>query len=404
MVRIILINRYFYPDESATAQLLTDLAQSLADEHEVVALCSRQRLNDAGAHLPTHDHLGQIRIQRLWSTTWGRSRLAGRALDYASFLISAGFWLSIHLRRGDVLLVKTDPPMLGVIAALASLVRGVSLVHWLQDLYPETAWRLGVTGEASLPGRALRTLRNWSLRRARLTVVVSSGMGAYLQREARIVAPCYIPNWADDLRQSDVEQSGQSSYRDAFALGDKFVIGYSGNLGRAHPVTGLKVLARRLRQNSECHFFFTGGGAHFELLRAYIEREDISNWSFLPYQPRERLPELLATADLHLVVLDPRLERFVFPSKLYGVLSAGRPVLHLGDPAGEVASLVREYRCGWSLRPDDVDAILGLLAHLQRNRGDLNLAGSNARRAYETLFSRFMALNHWRSALTPMLR
>lgn len=403
MARAILINRYFHPDESATAMVLTDLAAHLGQKHNVIVLCSRQRQDQPQANLPAEARLNGVFIRRLWSTCYGRARLLGRTLDYLSFLASVGAWLLLHLRRGDMVLAKTDPPLLGVVAALAALGRRISLVHWHQDVYPETAWRLGVSGETSWIGQTLVALRNWSLRRGRLNVVVSPGMGAHLQRAARITPPCVIPNWADDLR--GLERSPPpSSYRAELALENKLIIGYSGNLGRAHPIGGLIALARVLREDRNYHFFFTGGGAHFEALRSQIESEGILNWSFLSYQPRERLPELLRTADLHLVLLDPRLERFVFPSKIYGILAAGRPVLHLGDPTGEVAQLLGELNCGWSLAAEATEELRELLVRLRQHPSERLQTGLRARQAYDQRFSKEQALGRWMSALAPLLR
>ena len=122
-------------------------------------------------------------------------------------------------------------------------------------------------------------------------------------------------------------------------------------------------------------------------------------WTFLPYQPRAELGTVLSQADVHLVLLDPRVERTVFPSKLYGSLAAGRPVLHLGDPAGDVAALLRQERCGWTLRPGSGPEILALLETLKADPAQVAEAGRRARRAYEHRFARSTALAAWVEAL-----
>jgi colanic acid biosynthesis glycosyl transferase WcaI len=396
--RLILVNRYFHPDESATSQLLSDLAQHLGANRNVLVLTSRQLLENPKARLPAEDRLpaaaGSIRIQRLWSTSSGRAWLPGRLLDYLSFLASVVLWLLLHARSRDVVLAKTDPPLLGVATTLATVGRGTRHVQWLQDLYPETAARLGVVAEGTLTTVA-RALRDWSLRRSTLVVTVSAGMREYLRNRVGAAQLVHLPNWADD-------HAPPVDGRLAPPVGTPrsqapLVVGYSGNLGRGHPIEALMQLAERV--DPAVHFLFTGGGAHQQRLREHVQRLGRPNWTFLPYQPRQHLGELLQRADLHLVLLDPRAEGFMFPSKVYGILSAGRPILHLGDPAGEVAQLVREHDCGWSLAPGSGAAIPAFLDDLRADRAQIAAAGRRARLAYERHYSRSNALARWRAAL-----
>lgn len=175
----------------------------------------------------------------------------------------------------------------------------------------------------------------------------------------------------------------------------RFTVGYSGNLGRAHPVDGLM----RLAELDIDPRILSGGGANHERLRHHVRHLGRENWAFLPYQPRDQLAALLRRADLHLVILDPRAERFIFPSKVYGILSAGRPILHLGDANGEVAQLLRSHGCGWSVPADDGAQILRLLTQLRGAPEQLEGAGRAARRAYERSYSRSRALARWDDAL-----
>lgn len=389
MPRLILVNRYFYPDESATSQMLTDLARHLGQTREVVVLTSRQLLEDPDARLPANGGLadGSIRIHRLWSTAWGRAGLPGRLLDYLSFLAATGVWLLANTRKGDQVLAKTDPPLLGVATTLATLGRGVRRIQWLQDLYPETATGLGVLSGNGRIAAEVRALRDWSLRHSQLVVTVSEGMLGHLRGRTGDAVVEHIPNWSDDFGAAP----------DTRAPG-RFTVGYSGNLGRAHPIDGLMRLAET-DIDPRIQFLFSGGGAHHERLREHVRNLGRENWAFLPYQPRQHLAALLRRADLHLVILDPRAERFIFPSKVYGILSAGRPILHLGDPDGEVAQLLKDHGCGWSVPADDSAQILRLLTQLQGAPEQLESAGRAARRAFERSYSRSRAMERWDDVL-----
>lgn len=390
--RVILANRYFDPDQSATSRLATDLAREIGRQTEVFVLCSRQLLDDAAANLPAREDRGVVKIRRLWSTRWGRRWLPGRALDYLSFLGSVMAWMLLYLRRGDIVIAKTDPPFLGTVAAVAASVRGARLVHWLQDVFPEAAWRLGIGSASSPAGRFLRILRNWALRRATLNVAISRGMAAFLRPQSGRAPYVVIPNWAEDL-------AATASLRDELGLGDRFIVGYSGNLGRAHPIEPLLALGSAFHDDPAVGFLVSGGGENLQRLKARVRESSARNWTFLPYQPAERLPALLQTADVHLTILDPRLEGLVLPSKLYGVMSAARPVIHLGDPQGEIAGLIEEHRCGWAISPSDPAGLAALIRRLAATPAEAGLAGRNARRAFEALYSRTRALERWREAL-----
>jgi colanic acid biosynthesis glycosyl transferase WcaI len=390
--RLILVNRYFHPDESATSQFLTDLARHLARAgvYEVVVLASRQTLENPEANLAPDGGLDGARIHRLWSTSQGRHWLPGRLLDYLSFLASTALWLLRFARDGDTVLAKTDPPLLGVMTTLATLPRKVRRIQWLQDLYPETAVQLGVVGRHGLIAGIVRILRDWSLRHSDLVVTPSKGMLVDLREHAGQVRLEHVPNWADDFGRDE-----------AAHLSGGLTVGYSGNLGRAHPVEGLLELAG-LAIDPGLRFVITGGGANYERLRAHVQGLGRPNWSFQPYQPRAQLGALLRRPDLHLVILDPRVERLIFPSKLYGILSAGRPILHLGDTSGEVARLVKRYGCGWSLPADSGKAILDLLQQLRADPTKVEEAGRRAREAYERHHSAAAALQRWDELLAEV--
>ena len=180
LVRVVFVNRYFHPDHSATSQMASDLAFHLASRGwEVVAITSRQRYDDPRARLPKRETANGVRIVRVWSTRFGRAGLVGRAIDYLTFYSSAFF--AMRRERDAIVVAMTDPPLLSVVAALASR----RVVNWVQDLFPEVAEALGIRAAAA------RRLRDWSLRRAQANVVLGDLMAA------RVPKAVVIHNWAD---------------------------------------------------------------------------------------------------------------------------------------------------------------------------------------------------------------
>jgi colanic acid biosynthesis glycosyl transferase WcaI len=194
-----------------------------------------------------------------------------------------------------------------------------------------------------------------------------------------------VPNWADPA--SVVPQATASSAtRERLGLTGRFVIGYSGNLGRAHDFDTLIGAARLLRQDPQFAFLITGGGAKADTLREAVRAEGLDSFVFQSYQPVELLSDSLAAADVHFVSLLPALEGLIVPSKIYGILAAGRPTLFVGDLAGDLARLVTTQGCGVAV---EIGACERLAAELTTLRDSPALVQSMGAKARELALSRY---------------
>jgi colanic acid biosynthesis glycosyl transferase WcaI len=385
--RIVFVNRYFFPDQSATSRMLTDLAFRLAERGlSVAVVTSRQLYENPRAALPSYEVANGVSIYRVSTAVRGRARLAGRALDYLSFHISAGLALLKLLRRGDVVVAKTDPPLISIVVSHVASWRGAVLVNWLQDLFPEVASALTPNLIPQRIERQLASARNRSLRRAAMNVVLGEAMRDCILRVGVAVGRVRIvPNWADTTCVVPLP-TAESETRRRIGLDERFVIGYSGNLGRAHEFETLIGAARLLRADSRFGFLITGGGAKADAVRNCVQAQGLDSFFFQSYQPAELLSDSLAAADVHLVSLLPALEGLIVPSKLYGILAAGRPVLFVGDTGSDLAKLVREQRCGIAVAVGDSE---GLAAELRALRDDPARLESMGRRARELALARY---------------
>lgn len=392
--RIIFVNRFGWPDISATSQLLSDLTADLAAAgFTVEVVCSRLRYEGDGPPLATIETHAGVTIRRLWSARFGRARLLGRAVDYLSFYCSATAHLLANLRASDTVVAKTDPPLLSVVVAAAAAVRGARLVNWLQDLFPEVAERLGGLPLPRPVHALLRGLRNWSLRRARCNVVLGERMRDELIMNG--IAPARVvvsPNWCDGAAIQALPASA-SKLRSGLGGAD-FVVVYSGNLGRAHDYLTIATAAELLA-GAGVLFVMIGGGAGMNSLRQRVEARQLPNVRFLGYQPRQTLGDSMAAADVHLVSLLPELEGLIVPSKLYGIMAAGRPVAFIGDVQGDVARVLQAYDCGFAVAPGDAAALALRLRALAATPDERARLGANARRAFEGNFDRPAALQRW---------
>lgn len=396
------VNRYFHPDESATSRLLSDLAFRLVERGvDVAVVTSRQLYEDGHARLPARERVRGVTVHRVATFTFGRSWLLGRALDYLSFHLAAGRKLLSVLRSQDVVVAKTDPPLICVVSALAARCRGAQLVNWLQDVFPEVALALAPTVMPRWLHAILVGLRDRSLRRAAMNIVIGNSMrDLLLARGLAADRIRVIPNWTDPQAIAPIAKR-QSHTCNRLQLQNRFVIGYSGNFGRAHEFHTLLDAARQL-QDERFAFLMTGGGARFNELRAAVAQAALPNFHFQGYQPATLVSDCLAAADVHLVSLLPALEGLIVPSKVYGILAAGRPVVFIGHVQGEVANLLREHDCGISVEPGSGGRLAAELRALQADPQRLQALGVKARRVALTRHTSDSAAADWSALLAEL--
>ena len=397
--RIFFVNRYFFPDQSATSQILGDLAFHLAARgEEVHVLTSRSSYDDPSAVLPENAVVEGVKIHRVWTSRLGGRSLFGRLLDYLAFYIAGSARLFHLVRENDIVVAMTDPPMLSVTAGMIAGLRKFRLVNWIQDLYPEIAIELGVYWLRGPAGRVLAHLRNRSLRRANMNVVIGKAMEQRLLAlgvdQDRIAT---IQNWTDDAELRPL--AGENPLRDAWNLRGKFVVGYSGNLGKAHEVETILAAADLLREQDKFVFLFIGGSRRFSDLQKVCAARNLGNFIFREHQKRSLLSYSLAVADVHWLSLRPTLEGLILPSKFYGIAAAGRPIIAIVDPGSEIAALVTDHACGAVIAPSNGCQLADVLRALSESQEARSRMGANARRMLDEKFGKSQALARWENTL-----
>lgn len=387
--RLIFVNRIYWPSAAATAQLLTDLAEGLASHGRAVHVIA------AGAG---PDQRNGVTIHR----TGGDEQHGGllsQAQNYWQFLRRARLQLALLARPGDVVVLMTDPPMLGAALTGIATARGAGVVHWLQDIYPEIV-PAHVGAIAALPLLPLRWKRDRTWRAARCCVALGEDMTQDVIRRGVPAGRFAIaPNWAPRELNAPPPAAAVGARRAAWGLADKFIVAYSGNLGRVHEFAAVLEAAGRLQSHADIVFLFIGRGPRFDEVRAAAQARGLANIRFQPPEPRENLAAALAAADAHLVTLKPAFAHLVYPSKLAGVLAAGRPVLFVGPPAGDIARLLASEQCGAAFTPSDGAGLAATVLSWQADPARRAQHGRAARAAYGKYFTFASALTHWEEIL-----
>lgn len=394
-MKIIFINRFFFPDHSATSQLLTDLTLDLAQRGCDIKVLTSRLLSDNPRMLQTSsENLQGVKVVRMWSTRFGRQRLARRAMDYVTFYISALWHLLSVADSQTVIIAKTDPPLISVVGALVSRLRGAVLINWIQDLFPEVASALAIGGSRWFE-KPLRILRNRSLLRARRNVVIGEGMARKLQQEGVPISQIsIIHNWADGRAIQPIDRQ-HNPLRDEWQLGENFVVGYSGNFGRAHEFDTLLMAADLLRDRKDVVFLFIGDGAQLPSMKATVSSKGLINVIFKPYQPRDQLALSLSVPDIHVISLMPALEGLIVPSKFYGIAAAGRAMLYIGDKNGELPLLIHRAQCGFAVGVHEGQEAADVIVKLTQDPPMCRGLGARARTLFDQRFHKSYAIEHW---------
>lgn len=377
-MRILIINQYFPPDASNTAYLLGELAEDLAERHDVTVVAGRPSYNlGASSYTPRGP-----RVVRVRSTSFNRSALWGRALNYVSYL-AGSLVRSMLLRRPDVVITLTDPPVIGLVGALVSMRYRRPLIHVCHDLYPDIAVALGTLRPGAATAAWNRVNRFvWS--RAELVCVVSRDMKARLVARGVVAGRVEIvPTWAT---AQPLDAAAAARLRSQMDWEDRMVVMHAGNLGLAQDAGTIVRAAERLRDRPDIAFVFLGDGAGKRALVDSVRSSGLSSVAFLDHRPKAEAQRLMEAADLHVVALAPGLSGCAAPSKTYGIMAAGRPYVAAVDAGTEPHLIAEEFGCGAHVPPGDPVALAAAILDLRE--ADLDAMGARGHAALEQRYSR----------------
>jgi len=398
-MKISIHTMYFLPDFGSAPILINELASDMAargHDVEVVTTLPRQRTPELKGLLFSRRKMNGFIVKRFWTNTAPHpiGRLVAWNIYTAGTILNA-----LTLRKGDVLFLRTPPLQLGLTGFLAARLRGVRVVLNVQDIHPDLSIESGILRNR-MAIRFAQGLEKWVYRISDHIIVISEGfLKNLLDKGVPGEKLTVIPNWVDTdfLRPLPKENAVSRKY----GLDDKFVIMYSGTISISSNRALEQVLeaAAVLREDKDVVFVIVGEGLKRAELQKRADELRTDNVRFLPFQPYEDLPRLLASSDVLLVPLDKEKSQMSVPSKLYNFLAAGRPVLGLAPPDSEVAALIRGNRCGDVVPPDDVAGIGEAVLRLKGDPGARREMASNARRYVVGNFARKMIMDRYEALL-----
>ena len=386
-MRFLFVNQYYAPDFAATAQQMSDLCEKLAAEgHEVHVLSGRALYDGRDIDLPAYETINGVHVHRVKICNQSRARFRDRFLGYICFSFLA-FFKATFLPRFDVVVTLTTPPMIALLGTWLRLVRKSRFVYWVMDIYPDIALEAGVLKKFGPITGIWNILGRISYLTANRVVVLGEDMKKVMRRkgipERKLQV---IQSWAcgEEIRPIP---SNDNRFRRESLRPHKFTLMYSGNMGTCHAfesvIEGIKVL----EDDPRFDFVFIGAGKKLEELQHRLSGMD-GRVRFMPYQERSLLAETLSAPDAHLATLDPRYDGLLVPSKLYGIMAAGKPVVFVGSPENEIARIIAESRCGLRVDPENPQSFADALRRLADSPDEAREFGGNGRRAFDERYER----------------
>jgi len=378
-MKVLVLNLYYPPDTSATAKMAAAFVEPLATNHDVTLICGRPSYDPTERRpwcLSQAEKQHNVCVVRVGSTDYPRTQMTRRVFNYLTYVaLSVPRALFVPC---DAVLAMTDPPFEGIVGAFVAMLKRKPFVYNIRDMYPDMA----VGGSIVKPGllaRIWEKLHRWALRRATRVIVLGEDM------KSRIIAKGVAPERIAIVRDGIELTTAAMSVADfdpevmkAIRGNFRFALVHAGNLGFYGAWDALLIAAREL-ESEGVGFIFVGDGP--ERARLETAATDSPNVRFLPFFPATKIPSVLAAADAHIITIKRGLEGVVVPSKIYGILAAGRPVVAVAPKETDAAALAAREGFGIAADPDSPSELVAVLRALFADPVRLVAMGAAARTA-----------------------
>lgn len=377
---LLIYAHYYYPDVASTGQILTELAEGLKDSFHTTVICTvPSYTGKISQHYRKHkyyfENINGVDVLRIRVPEFRKNFALSRIYNILSYFLSA-ISATFRVERQDYVFTISQPPILGgMLGVIGKRVKRAKLIYNIQDFNPEQIQAVEFTHNKLLLG-LMMALDKHSCRRADKVIVVGRDMLETLQnRFADLPSYAYINNWINEKEIVPLPSTDERvmQFKEKYGLQGKFVIMYSGNIGLYYDLVNIVKVIKEFREFTDVVFVFIGEGSVLEELKGLQREHEITNMVFVPYQDKGNLVYSLNAGDVHFVVNARGIKGVSVPSKLYGVMAAGKPVLGVLEEGSEARLIVNEAKCGLSVSPGDYQAIYQLIKTFIGMKGSAEL-------------------------------
>lgn len=371
---LLIYAHYYYPDVASTGQILTELAEGLKDSFHITVICTVPSYTGKIArHYRKHkyyfENINGVDVLRIRVPEFRKNFAPSRLYNIVTYFISA-VSATFRVERQDYIFTISQPPILGgLLGVIGKKIKKAKFIYNIQDFNPEQVKAVSYTSSRLIID-LMMTLDKYSCRQADKIIVVGRDMVETLKnrfhnpREIEALPQyCYINNWIDEKNIVPLppNDSNVLDFKRKNGLEDKFVIMYSGNLGLYYDLLNILKIIAQYKEREDVVFAFIGEGSLLEEMKDFQQKNRLNNVKFIPYQEKDKLVYSLNSGDVHFVVNAKGIKGVSVPSKLYGVMSAGKPVLGILEEKSEARLIIEESKCGISVSPGEYDEIKKLI-------------------------------------------
>jgi colanic acid biosynthesis glycosyl transferase WcaI len=398
--RVWVVSELYYPEQTSTGYFLTGIAEGLAKGYNVSVLCGQPSYWARGERAPSRETRGGVDVHRCWASTLDKNKVYFKLINLITLSVSTFFVALLRLRRGDILISVTNPPLLPYFMSIACRLRGVRFVLLIHDVYPEILIRLGILSPQSIFIRLLDRASRWLYEGADRILVLGRDMQNLVikklnsRRERVVIAT----NWANTEAISPQPRC-KSRLLDALNLNEGFVVQFWGNMGRPHCIEDLINAAELLAPDYAVHFLLIGWGTKKAWAVAEKHARGLVNLTILDPPSREETCDVQNACDIAINTLSSGMTGISVPSRTYNAMAAGKPLLAVCDDDSELAAVVREEEIGWVVPPGRPDLIACTLREAKANKDRLKAMGERARNAVETKYTSSHVLQVYRNLI-----
>lgn len=378
---LLIYAHYYYPDVASTGQILTELAESLQDNFHTTVICTVPSYTGKIAqyyrkHKYYYENINGVDVLRIRVPEFRKNFALSRIINITAYFISA-ILATFRVEQQDYVFTISQPPVLGgLLGVFGKWIKKAKFIYNIQDFNPEQIQAVEFTNN-KLILNTMMTLDKFSCKRADKVIVVGRDMvdtlkGRFLDKKEfqdekaiheKMPRFAYINNWINE--KEIVPLAGDDKkvveFKEKYGLQDKFVVMYSGNIGLYYDLINIMKIIHKFESNEDVVFAFVGAGSVLDELKAYQKKHELKNVVFIPYQDKADLVYSLNAGDVHFVVNAKGIKGVSVPSKLYGVMSAGKAVLGILEENSEARLIIEDSKCGLSVNPGDYEAIEALI-------------------------------------------
>lgn len=410
--KLVFVINYFYPDLASTGQLMTELCLNLQNDFDITVIAAQPGYAGEKVEIRktfTEDYLENIKVVRIKLPEVNKTSKISRMKYIFSYFMLANIAL-IKEKNIDAIYTISQPPVLGgLIGTIGKLLKRTKHIYNVQDFNPEQAAAVNYTNKKIIFNIAKKIDKiNCSF--SDHVIVVGNDMAQTLEKRFigdKVPSYSVINNWTNEKEITPLEKSNYhiKTFLEENNLENKFIIMYSGNIGLYYDLENIIKITSKFQDYKDLAFVFIGEGAVKNMMIEYVDKNNIQNVHFLPYQPKEFIKYSLNAADVHLVVNQKGIKGVSVPSKIYGVLASGKPILGVLEQGSEAEMIITKSNSGLVVEPQDYKGIVKAIETLYtEERQKLKQMGMNGRLYLENNLKRELSINKYKELLQKILQ